>query len=87
MLDQFSYFLWDKRWNESVLYIYLNEQSPCCLHGHGDEAGDGVRHSQVEDKVVHIGPAPDVRPAGLLAGCHQGHGVENHTNYVNVRFD
>ena len=67
---------------------YLYEESPGCLHGHGDEAGDGVGHGQVEDKVVHIGPAPDVRPAGLLAGCQQGHGVENHTNFEkNVHFD
>ena len=40
---------------------------------------------------MNIGPAPDVCPTGLLAGCHQGHGVENHTNLkrknINVHFD
>ena len=73
-----------------ILYIKpdLNEKSPCCLHGHGDEAGDGVSQDEMEDKEVNIGPAPDVRPAGLFAGCQQGHGVENHTNFENnVHFD
>jgi hypothetical protein len=33
---------------------HLNSSSPDCLHGEGDEAGDGVRDGQVEHKVVHI---------------------------------
>ena len=41
-----------------VQNYHLKCQSPECLHGHGDEAGDGVRHGQMEYKVVNIRPAP-----------------------------
>ena len=40
---------------------HLNSGSPGRLHGEGDEAGDGVRYGQVEDKVVHIGTASVIR--------------------------
>ena len=44
-----------------VAGIPLNSCSPDSLHGEGDEAGDGIRYGQVEDKVVHIGAAPAIR--------------------------
>ena len=34
---------------------------PGCLHGEGDEGGDGVRHGQMEYKIVNIRPAPGCR--------------------------
>ena len=63
-----------------MMNYYLQCQFPECLHGHGDEAGDAVRQGEVEHKEVDVGPTPDVWPGGLLAGCHQGHGVQDHTN-------
>ena len=46
---------WVQRSNTFLsMYNYLNSSSPGCLHGEGDEAGDGVRYGQVEDKVVNI---------------------------------
>ena len=37
--------------------VHLFHISPDCLHGHRDEADDGVRDRQVEHQVVHVGPA------------------------------
>ena len=60
-----------------LLYeAYLNEKSPGCLHGDGDETGDGICQGEVENKVVNICPASDGRPGGMLAGRHQGDRVQ-----------
>ena len=46
--------------DEWSIQAYLNDQSPGCLHGHRDEGDDGVCQGQVEDQVVHVGPAHHV---------------------------
>ena len=56
------------------------KQSPEALHGDGDVGGDGVCYGEVEHKVVNIGSAPDVRPARLLPGRHQGNGVQDYSH-------
>ena len=55
---------------------HLNGQPPGCLHGDGDETGDGICQGEVENNVVNIGPASDGLPGGMLAGRHQGDGVQ-----------
>ena len=40
--------------------IYLNDDPPDSLHGHGDEGDDSIRQCQVEDEVVDIGPAHQI---------------------------
>ena len=50
-----------QNFTENVPRLPLNGQPPDGLHGEDDEADDGVRHGQVEDKVVDVGPALSLR--------------------------
>ena len=43
-----------------------NGGSPDCLHGEGDEGGDGVCHGEVEHKVVNISPNPSWNEGNII---------------------
>ena len=58
----FSPYRWGNPENISKWYkriSHLQREPPSCLQRHGDEGDNGVGDSQVEHKVVHIGPRPE----------------------------
>ena len=43
---------------EGLRWSDLEGGPPDCLHGEGDEAGDGISDGEVIHQIVNIGPAP-----------------------------
>ena len=59
---------WYKAFEMPWKHHHLDDVSPHCLHGHRDEADDGIGEGEVEDQVVHVGPAHQIYPGGGGAG-------------------
>ena len=53
---------------DTTILAYLHGEPPSSFQRHGDEGDKGVRHCEVEDKVVNIGPTPGYGLELLVVG-------------------
>ena len=64
------------------LHPHLNKQPPGSLHGHGDEADDGIGHREMKHEVVDVCPLRDAASCRMrfFPRGYQGKGVQYDAN-------